>query len=140
MKKIKHVFVIALFGFGLVVSLVLATQAFAGGDRLECGASGPVDTSMDARYENNGDREKLSISFEAAQGLGFVAGESLDVTVDGTSVGSMPLTLSLEGDIVGDLNFDSGENEPGAEDKPFPVITVGAGDEVRITGVLGCTL
>jgi len=141
MKKSKFVFTVAVIGFGLVVSLVPVTNVFAkGGTRLECKSFGPGDTSMDSRYEERRSREKLSVSFEAAPGSLFQAGNVLEVRVNDTLVGSMILDQpGGVGDIVGDLDFDSGEDDPNAEDLPFPSIVVGDGDVVMV-GDLGCGL
>lgn len=141
MKKVKFVIVVAVFGFGLIASLFPTTNALAGsGTRLECKAFGSGDTSMDARYEDKDGREKLSASFEAAPGGSFSAGNALDVKVNGVFVGSMILDQpGGVGDVVGDLDFDSNENDPNAEDLPFPAIVVGDGDVVMV-GSLGCGL
>jgi hypothetical protein len=140
MKKMTSVLVIAVVGFGLVVSLLPTANAFAGGGtRLECKAFGPGDTSMDARYEEKEGREKLSASFEAAPEGSFMAGNALDVIVNGVFVGNMILDQpGGVGDVVGDLNFDTTAN-PDDNDLPFPAIVVGDGDVVMV-GELGCAL
>jgi hypothetical protein len=141
MKKVKSVIVVAVFGFGLIASLFPATTTFAGsGTRLECKAFGSGDTSMDARYEEKEGREKLSVSFEATPGGSFAAGNVLEVKVNDTFVGSMILDRpGGVGDIVGDIDFDSNEDDPNAEDLPFPSIVVGDGDVVMVSS-LGCGL
>lgn len=141
MKKINLALTIAVVGLGLVVSLSPVTSAFAGGGgtRLECKAFGPGDTKMDARYEEKDGREKLSVSFEAAPGGLFMAGNALDVEVNNTFVGSMILDQPGGiGDVVGDLNFDT-TAQPNDIDLPFPSIVVGNGDVVMV-GELGCGL
>ena len=140
MKKVKFA-LIGVLGFGLAVSLFPVTNAFAGGGtRLECKAFGPGDTKVDTRYEEKDGREKLSASFEAAPGGLFVAGNVLEVKVNGVFVGSMMLAQpGAIGDIVGDIDFDNEEDDPKAEDLPFPPIVVGDGDVVMV-GDLGCPL
>jgi len=140
MKKVKFALLVAVFGFGLAVSLFPVAHAFAGsGTRLECKAIGPVDTSMDARYEEKEGREKLSISFEAAPGGLFAAGNVLLVTLNGAFLGNMILSQPDGiGDVEGDLNFDT-TADPDDQDLPFPSIVVGDGDVVMVDE-LGCEL
>ena len=142
MKKIKSVIVIAVFGFGLIVSLFPATDALAKSssrNRLECSAFGPGDTSMKARYEKRSSREKLSVSFEAAPGGSYSAGNVLEVSFNDMFIGSMILVqLDGIGDVEGDLDFDT-KADADDEDLPFPSIVVGDGD-VIVVGDLGCGL
>lgn len=142
MKKNNSALVITVFGFGLMASFFPVTNAFAGDEtrlRLECRAFGPGDTKVDARYGKRGTRERLRTGFEAAPGGLFEAGNVLDVTVNGLSVGSMILDQPGGiGDIVGDLDFDSTANADD-EDLPFPAIAIGDGDVVMV-GELGCAL
>ncbi len=113
-----------------------------GGDRirLECKAEGAVDISMDGKFESRRGRLKFDTSFEAAPGLGFDDGDLLDVTVAGTLVGQMELFQALNGDVEGDLNFDT-TAQPDDDDLPFPpnFPAVGVGTSV-VVGPLGCTL
>ena len=117
-----------------------ADQAFAGGDRirLRCNAEGSQDISMDAKFEQRGNRLKFDASFEARAGLGFNAGQALTVIVGGVDVGQM--ILSDIGDIVGDLDFDT-NIERNDNDVPPPgnFPEVGAGTSV-VVGPLGCAL
>jgi len=144
MKKIQSLLLIAVFGFGLIVPLVQATDALAKCSknkrvRLECRAFGPGDTSMKARYKKKKSREKLSVSFEAAPGGSFAAGDVLEVTFNGAFLGSMTLTQPGGiGDVEGDLDFDT-KADADDEDLPFPSIVVGDGDEI-VVGDLGCRL
>jgi len=140
MKKVKFALLVAVFGFGLTVSLFPVANALAGsGTRLECKALGPVDTSMDARYEKKRNREKLSISFEAAPGGLFSAGNVLEVKLNDEFLGSMILVQpDGVGDVEGDLDFDT-KADPDDEDLPFPSIVVADGDAVMV-GELGCEL
>ena len=139
MKKIKFALVVAVFGFGLVVSLFPVTNAFAGGDdnrkRLECKSFGPnVDTSLDARYEARDGRQKLSISFEAGLASGISEG-SLPIAV-GTWMGTIELENVVNG-VAGDLNFDTNPED----DEAFPD-TIGEinNTTVIIAGGLKCPL
>lgn len=130
----------------LVLALALtlggALPAFAGGGdrtRLRCNAQGVQDISMDAKYEARGNRVKFDASFEAMPGLGFNAGDVLDVTVGGIVVGQM--TLASIGDIVGDLNLDT-TAQPDDDDLPLPgefPSNVAGGTSITV-GPLGCAL
>jgi hypothetical protein len=140
MKKVKFALLVAVFGFGLAVSLFPISNALAkSGTRLECKALGPGDTSMDARYEEKDGREKLSISFEAAPGGSFVGGNVVVVTLNGEFLGNMILSQPGGiGDVEGDLNYDT-TADPDDDDLPFPSIDVG-GDSVIKVVELGCPL
>ena len=124
-------------------ALLLAgtAPASAGGNdriRLRCDADGTQDISMDAKFESRRGRIKFDASFEAAPGLGFSAGQSLDVIVGGTFVGRM--LLADIGDIVGDLDFDT-TAQADDDDLPlpgdFPALEEGTS---VIVGPLGCAL
>jgi hypothetical protein len=148
MKKIFQALLIAVFGFGLIMSHVMVTNAFAKSCkkdksskriRLECRAFGQGDTSMKARYKEKRNREKLSISFEAAPGGSFAAGDELQVTFNNAFLGSMILTQrGGRGDVEGDLDFDT-KADSDDKDFPFPSIIVGEGDMIMVGG-LGCEL
>ena len=113
--------------------------------RLECDARGAGDISIDARYESRGGRDKFSAEFEARPGGLYAAGDVIDVSVDGVSVGPMMLLQVPGGDVVGELDFDTTAG-PGDADLPFPdnFPSVGDGTEVELSQfgetVLACTL
>ncbi len=98
-------------------AMLAAGLAFAGAShasdriRYECRANGATDISMAARYERRGTtataRRKFTTEFEAAPGLGFTAGNRINVQVKGVLVGSAVLETILGGDVVADLNFDT---------------------------------
>jgi hypothetical protein len=96
---------------------------------------------MDAKFESRRGRRKFDSSFEAAPGLGFAAGGTLDVVVDGVLVGQMELFQALNGDVEGDLNFDT-TAQADDDDLPFPpdFPSVDVGTSVVVGGTLGCTL
>ena len=124
-----------------LAAIFTASPAMAGDDdrvRLRCSADGTQDISMDAKFEARNGRAKFDASFEAQPGLGFSAGQQLDVVVGGTLVGQM--TLSDIGDIVGDLDFDTNV-EANDNDVPLPgdFPAVGVGTSV-VVGPLGCAL
>ncbi len=128
----------------LAMSLVMATAggaAQAGGDRVECGRdSAAGDSSIDARFEDKGDREKFSSSFEAVQGGGHMDGDVLQIKIDGETVGNITLAVLAGGDLGGDLNFDTTAG-PGDADSPFPANWPGAGAGTIVSvGTLGCSL
>ena len=114
--------------------------------RLECRASGAVDISMSTRYEvRTGGRKKFSTEFEAAPGLGYVAGAKLGVQVKGVKVGTMTLETLVGGNIIGDLNFDTRPQPP--DSIAFPANwpnPIGRGADIKVlrgtTVVLGCSL
>lgn len=114
------------------------TAAAAGSVRLACAAAGAQDFSADARFEDRRGRRKFDASFEAAPNLGFLPGQRLAVAVGGVAVGQMTLTRDpVNGDIVGDLEFDTRPDERVPFPANFPA--VGAGTSVVI-GPLGCAL
>jgi hypothetical protein len=129
--------------------LILALVAIAGahaapaaaqstGIRLACSAQGAQDFSMDARYEDRRGRRKFDASFEAAQNLGFVAGQRVAVSVGGVSVGQMILTRDpANGDITGDLEFDTRRDEGNPFPANFPNVSRGTS---IVVGSLGCAL
>ncbi len=115
-----------------------AIAASAPGIRLACSASGAADFSMAARYEERRGRKKFDASFEAAPGVGFNVGRRLAVSVGGSTVGAMTLTRDpANGDVIGDLEFDTNV----AENNPFPANfpRVIRGTSVTV-GSLGCAL
>lgn len=135
-------------------AMLASAFAFAGtsnaSDRIryQCSAIGATDISMTARYEIRGTtataRRKFTTEFEAAPGLGFTAGNRVNVEVKGVLVGSAVLETVLGGDVVADLNFDT---RPQIDSLPFPATwpaNVGRGTVVKVlkgaTVVLGCTL
>ena len=126
----------------LALALGASLPIFAGGGdrtRLRCSAEGIQDISMDAKYEARGNRVKFDTSFEALPGLGFNAGDSLEVAIGGISLGQMRL-VSI-GDIVGDLNFDT-TAQANDDDMPLPgqfPSNVASGTSVTV-GPLGCAL
>ena len=129
--------------------LILALAALAGayaapasaqstGVRLACSAAGAQDFSMDARYEDRRGRRKFDASFEAAPNLGFVAGQRIDVSVGGVKVGQMILARDpANGDIAGDLEFDTRRDEGNPFPANFPNVTRGTS---IVVGSLGCAL
>lgn len=106
--------------------------------RLACAAAGAQDFSADARFEDRRGRRKFDASFEAAPNLGFLPGQRLAVAVGGVTVGQMTLARDpVNGDVVGDLDFDTRPDERAPFPANFPA--VGAGTSVVI-GPLGCAL
>ena len=118
---------------------MLCGTAFAGGDRtrLQCGSAGARDTSMDAKYEQRRGRVKFDGSFEAAPRGRYADGDLLTVIVGGIEVGSIALTTQLNGDLGGDIEFDTRADELNPFPDNFP--KVAAGTSVTI-GPLGCAL
>lgn len=120
-----------------------AANAASGGGgatatRLQCSAAGARDFSMDARYESRRGRNKFDASFEAAPGVGFNVGQRLTVSVGGVNVGSMTLLRDpANGDIVGDLEFDTRRDENNPFPANFPAVSAGVSVTV---GSLGCAL
>lgn len=129
----KSLVTVLSFAFLFVSQVVLA-----GDDRvrLRCDAEGVNDTSMDARYEEQRGRKKFDASFEVPQGVGFVAGDVLEVKVGGVKVGEITLAEQPNGDLGGDLEFDT--NDDG---NPFPAKFPDVGDGTSVmVGDLGCAL
>jgi hypothetical protein len=133
-------FIMGILAVGLMAA---SSSAFAGGDKLECKAEGARDVSMDARFEQDGDRAKFDASFEAARGAGYAVGNVLQVRVGDEHVGDITLSVQLNGDLGGDLGFDNNvdRDAPDPDTVPFPANfpAVGAGTIVTI-GTLGCSL
>lgn len=131
------------------LSLILVAAAFTGsmvcgsafaGDertRLECDSEGVGDTSMDARYQERRNRAKFDGSFEAAPGGNFADGDVLAVVVGGIEVGSVALTTQFNGDLGGDIEFDTRADELDPFPGNFPDVTSGTSVTV---GPLGCAL
>ena len=107
---------------------------------LRCGARGAGDFSIDVKFSNRRGRTKFDTSFEAAPGLGFLASDVLDVLVGGQRVGQITLAERLNGDVEGDLNFDT-TAQANDDDLPLPFDfpQVGSGTGV-VVGPLGCDL
>lgn len=114
------------------------TSAVVGTTRLACAAAGAQDFSADARFEERRGRRKFDASFEAAPNLGFLPGQRLAVSVGGVAVGQMTLTRDpINGDIVGDLEFDTRPDERVPFPQNFPAVARGTG---VVIGPLGCAL
>lgn len=116
----------------------LISPAFSGDDRtrLKCDADGVGDTSMDARFETRSEREKFDASFEARAGGVFMAGDLLAVSVGSVPVGTIEL-VEVFGDVVGDLEFDSRDDEGNPFPADFPEVNEGTS---VVVGSLGCDL
>ena len=110
-----------IFSVAFLLTFLIAPSLFAGDERvrLECEAQGAGDISMDARYEKRRVRKKFDVSFEALPGGRYFPGQVLTVRVATRNVGRMRLSSALNGDIVGDLNFDSAAGLVD-DDLPFP--------------------
>jgi len=108
--------------------------------RLRCSSRGAGDFSMDAKFETRRGRTKFDTSFEAAPGIGFFAGDRLTVMVGGQTVGEITLVEKLNGDLDGDLDFDT-TAQSDDDDLPLPsdFPDVGIGTSV-VVGPLGCDL
>lgn len=128
-------------GLILAAGLAAATPAAAQSAtrvRIQCTAEGATDHSISTRYEQRGARRKFDASFEAAPGLGWAAGQFLEVRVGSTLVGSMRLIRdAASGDIIGDLEFDTRVDEGNPFPANFPAVR--AGTNVRV-GPLACAL
>lgn len=132
-----------LIAAGLVLAAGFAAAAPAAAQsstrlRLQCAAEGATDHSISARYEQRSARRKFDASFEAAPGIGFAAGQFLEVQVAGVRVGVMRLIRdAASGDIIGDLEFDTRVDEGNPFPATFPAIR--SGTNVRV-GPLACAL
>jgi hypothetical protein len=112
---------------------------------ISCQAEGDVDISMSAKLSVRTDknRKKFNVEFEAAPRLGYAAGQSMVVKVDGVNAGKKPLRRVLNGDFEAELELDS-KSEVGHT--PFPKnLVVGKGSVVTVSfkgkgTVLSCTL
>jgi hypothetical protein len=137
-KSLKNTSLALVMGMAMAAA---SSTAFAGGDRLECDAeSANEDASMDGKFESKGDREKFGASYEEAGGGSHMAGDVLQVRVDGAHVGDITLEGQPGGDIGGDLNFDTTAG-PRDADQPFPANWPGAGAGTIVdVGTLGCSL
>lgn len=128
------------FFLPLLLLFSISSLTFAGGNstRLRCKAEGVEDTSMDARYEERRNRAKFDASFEAFAEGPFSAGDVLQVSVGGIEVGSMTLAADpANGDIIGDLEFDTQADENNPFPESFPDVNEGTSVTV---GSLGCAL
>lgn len=126
----------------------------AKGDKtvMRCRAdTGDGIASMQARYvviENRRTRERFKASFEIAPGMGLDGDEPLEegdvlpVLVKGQEVGEITLSVKLNGDLGGELDFDTKVDRDAPDDTvPFPANWPGVrqGSRVEIGG-LGCNL
>ena len=118
---------------------VACGSALAGNDRvrLQCGSEGAGDISMDVRYLKRRARAKFDGSFEAAPGGNYTEGDMLTVLVGGVDVGAVTLVAQLNGDLGGDLEFDTRLDDFNPFPDNFPKVTVGTSVTV---GPLGCEL
>lgn len=128
----------------LAVAALSASQTTLAGEdrtRLECrDALALQDGSMQARYERDAERTKFSVEMEVLPGGALIAGDVLQVQVNGQLVGAIALTQGAT-DLVGGLDFDTTADALDA-DSPFPVNfpAVGPGSTVQIGTGLGCSL
>jgi len=138
---VKNQIKYSVYAMALAVALGVPNVASAGSDdrvRLRCDAEGVQDISMDAKFESRNGRIKFDASFEAQPGVGYSAGQTLDVKVGGVSVGRM--TLFSIGDIVGDLNFDT-TAQANDDDLLLPSGFPSVGEATSVmVGPLGCAL
>jgi len=139
MKKLASIMAASVAALMLCAPGVYAKSNTNGAQvRLQCSADGVGDVSIAARYEARRGRTKFDASFEAPANAGFIAGQQLAVFVGGVNVG--PMTLSSDpfnGDIVGDLEFDSRADENNPFPSNFPAVA--AGVSVTVSN-LGCAL
>lgn len=114
-------------------------SAFAGNDRirLECDSEGAGDISMDARSEERRGRAKFDASFEAAPRGDYIEGDMLAVRAGGIEVGSITLLTQRNGDLGGDLEFDTRADEFNPFPDDFPEVASGTS---IVVGPLGCAL
>ena len=130
-------------GLTMVAAALMAStaggNAFAGDDRtrMRCDSDGAGDTSMDARYEERRGRTKFDGSFEAAPGGAFAEGDMLPVVVGGIDVGYITLLTQINGDLGGDIEFDTQADEFNPFPSDFPEVFDGTS---VIVGPLGCDL
>lgn len=117
----------------------LCGTASAGDERtrLSCDSEGAGDISMDARYEDRRNRSKFDGSFEAAPGGVFTDGDMLAVKVGGVEVGYITLLTQINGDLGGDIEFDTRTDELNPFPESFPEVSPGTSVTV---GPLGCSL
>lgn len=116
---------------------IASAQVVTSGE-VSCRADGTTDISMDARYRVRRGRRTFDASFEAAPNAGYTVGQTLRVWVGATQVGAMRLFRDpANGDIAGDLEFDSNLAEGNPFPANFPAIRVGS----KVTvGPLACRL
>jgi hypothetical protein len=127
---------------GLMLPSAVLAEAAARVE-LECDAEGPRDISMDADYEDRGNRQRFSVEFEASRRSEFSVRQRMTVLVDGVDVGEVRLQRDREGDVVGDLNLDTNAGRRADPfPKNFPAVDAGTRVRVLIDGdrVLGCRL
>ena len=117
-------------------------------EKFRCKAKG-ADVEMQARFESRdavgpSARRKFRVELEGGPQLGLVEGDLVFILVDGVNVGTLPLEAFQDGDVAGEVRFESRVK---ADRNTFPATfpaTVGAGTEVNLargeTTVLGCTL
>jgi hypothetical protein len=141
--KIRSVLAVCAFAAAIAPAFAASgssnrTAAAPGGVRLACAAAGAQDFSADARFEDRRGRRKFDASFEAAPNLGFLPGQRLSVAVGGVTVGQMTLARDpVNGDVIGDLEFDSRPDERVPFPTNFPAVGSGTG---VVIGPLGCAL
>ncbi len=126
-----------------VAALGTGQTGLAGEDRsrLECrDALALQDGSMQARYERDTGRTKFTVEMEVLPGGQLLAGDILQVQVNGQLVGAIQLAQGAT-DLIGGLDLDT---TAGALDaaSPFPVNfpAMGPGSTVQIGTELGCSL
>jgi hypothetical protein len=114
---------------------IASAQVVTSGE-VSCRADGVTDISMDARYRVRRGRRTFDASFEAAPNAGYTVGQRLIVTVANVRVGAMTLARDpANGDIAGDLEFDSNLAEGNPFPATFPAVRVGT----KVTvGPLAC--
>jgi hypothetical protein len=135
MKTFLAVGLVLASGFAIAAPAAAQTATRL---RLQCTAEGATDHSISTRFEQRSSRRKFDASFEAAPGIGFAAGQFLEVRVAGVLVGSMRLIRDVaSGDIIGDLEFDSRVDEGNPFPANFPKVT--SGTNLRV-GPLACAL
>lgn len=126
--------------------LFLSWAAQAGDNRipLECKADSADElVGMDGKYEERiGRRPRFSASFGAAPSIGHRLEDVLRTMVDGQLVGVMQLLVQVNGDIAGDLDFDTSIDRDDADTSVSFAVNwpgVRAASIVQV-GTLGCSL
>jgi hypothetical protein len=115
--------------------------------RLKCKANtGDGLSSMSAKHitreGRRRTREKFQASFEATSDFGYAEGDILQVNVAGEIVGTMTLAFQVNGDLGGDLDFDTNVDRDQPDTTvPFPANWPGAEKgSIVMVGTLGCSL
>lgn len=132
----------------VVIAPVAAKDGGGSKEKFRCKAKGD-GVEMQARYEvrdglGSSARRKFRAELEADADLGLADGEQLWLLVDGVNVGALTLEAYDDGEVAGEVRFESRvKNEKNTFPTTFPA-AVGAGSEVSLvrgeTTVLGCTL